>query len=103
MEMEYNRKQVNIIVNSALEAKMVRLANRVGVSGYSITPMRTGQGSTGLQTSSSEGDSNILFMMIITLDKMDQIITEIQKIKDRSYPLRVFINDTYVMDEKDFH
>jgi hypothetical protein len=65
--------------------------------------MRTGQGSTGLQTSSSEGDSNILFMMIITLDKMDQIITEIQKIKDRSYPLRVFINDTYVMDEKDFH
>ncbi len=101
--MEYNRKQVNIIVNSALEAKMVRLANRVGVSGYSITPMRTGQGSTGLQTSSSEGDSNILFMMIITLDKMDQIITEIQKIKDRSYPLRVFINDTYVMDEKDFH
>lgn len=101
--MEYNRKQVNIIVNSALEAKMVRLANRVGVSGYSITPMHTGQGSTGLQTSSSEGDSNILFMMIITLDKMDQMITEIQKIKDRSYPLRVFINDTYVMDEKDFH
>lgn len=101
--MEYNRKQVNIIVNSALEAKMVRLANRVGVSGYSITPMRTGQGSTGLQTSSSEGDSNILFMMIITFDKMEQMIAEIQKIKDRSYSLRVFINDTYVMDEKDFH
>lgn len=101
--MQHNRKQVNIIVNSALEEKMIRLSNRVGVSGYSITPMRTGQGSTGLQTSSSEGDSNILFMMIITLDKMDQMITEIQKIKDRSYPLRVFINDTYVMDEKDFH
>lgn len=101
--MEYNRKQVNIIVNSALEAKMVRLANRIGASGYSITPMRTGQGDTGLQSSSSEGDSNILFMMIITLDKLEKMIAEIQKIKDRSYPLRVFINNTYVMDEKDFH
>ncbi len=101
--MENNRKQVNIIVNSALEAKMVRLANRVGVSGYSLTPMRTGQGSTGLQSSSSDGDSNILFMMIITLDKLDKMISEIQKIKDRSYPLRVFINDAYVMDEKDFN
>jgi hypothetical protein len=101
--MEHNRKQVNIIVNSALEAKMVRLANRVGVSGYSITPMRTGQGASGLQSSSSEGDSNILFMMIITLDKVDQMIAEIQKIKDHSYPLRVYMNDTYVMDEKDFH
>lgn len=101
--MQYNRKQVNIIVNSALEAKMLRLANRVGVSGYSVTPMRTGQGATGLQSSSSEGDSNILFMMIITLDKVEKMIAEIQKIKDRSYPLRVFMNDTFVMDEKDFH
>lgn len=100
--MEYNRKQVNIIVNSALEEKMTRLANRVGVSGFSIIPMLAGQGTTGLQSSSSEGDSNILFMMIITIDKLEQMITEIQKIKDRSYPLRVFINDTYVMDEKDF-
>lgn len=100
--MEYNRKQVNIIINSALEAKMIRLANRVGVSGYSITSMRTGQGTTGLQTGSSDGDSNILFMMIITLDKLEQMIIEIQKIKDRSYPLRVFINDTFVMSENDF-
>lgn len=101
--MNVNRKQVNIIVNSALEEKMIRLANRVGVSGYSVTPMRTGQGSTGLQSSSGDGDSNILFMMIINLDKLDNMISEIQKIKDRSYPLRVFINDTFVMDEKDFN
>ncbi len=101
--MQYNRKQVNIIINNALEEKMIRLANRVGVSGYSIIPMSAGQGYSGLQTSSSDGDSNVIFMMIITLDKVDQMIAEIQKIKDSSYPLRVFMNDTYAMDEKDFH
>jgi hypothetical protein len=101
--MEYNRKQINIIVNSALEAKMIRLANRIGTAGYSIFPMLEGMGRTGRHANSSDGDGNILFVMIISPEKLEKSITEIQKIKDASYPLRVFINDAYVIDENDFH
>lgn len=101
--MQANRKQVNILANNALEAKMIRLAKRMNV-GYSVFPMSAGQGETGSHSSSTDGGGSfMMFMMVITLDKVDTMIEEIQKIKDRSYPLRVFMNDTYVMDEKDFH
>jgi hypothetical protein len=95
-----HRKQFNLIVNNALEAKMIRLANRVGASGYSIFPMTSGKGEQGNQ-SASDGDGSILFMTILSLDKVDTMIEEIQKIQTRGYPMTVYINDVYSLNPHD--
>lgn len=90
-------RQVNIIANAALEAKLIRLAHRVQASGYTAFHAYLGHGSTGVQTSSTDGDSNIMFMMIIDPATEEKLIEEINKITARGYPLKVFINEIYTL------
>lgn len=94
------RKQFNLIVNNALEAKMIRLANRVGASGYSIFPMSSGKGEQGNQRA-SDGDGSILFMTILSSDKVDTMIEEIKKIQAHGYPVTVYLSDVYTLDGED--
>ncbi len=89
-------KLINIVANAALEERLINIAEAHGTSGYTILEAR-GAGSAGLQTGALEGGSNILFMLIISASRLDEMMVDIEKLMKRGHHLACFVSDTQVM------
>lgn len=94
-------KLINIVANSMLEERMVAIAEAHAASGYTILEAR-GAGSAGLQTGALEGESNILFMLVVPEDKLDAVMLDVEKLMKRGHHLAAFITDTQVMRQEKF-
>ena len=94
-------KLINIIANATLEERLVGIAETHATSGYTILDAR-GAGSAGLQTGVLEGESNILFMLIVAESKLDAVLADIEKLMKRGHHLALFVSDTQVMRREKF-
>ena len=94
-------KLINIVANATLEERLVDMAEKHGTSGYTILEAR-GAGSAGLQTGVLEGESNILFMLIVTEAKLAEVMVDIEKLMKRGHHLACFVSDTQVMRREKF-
>jgi nitrogen regulatory protein PII len=92
----YPMKIINIIANATLEARLIGIADAHGTSGYTVMDTR-GWGSAGLQSGVLEGESNILFMLIVSESKLNAVTTDVEKLMKRGHHLAMFICDTQVM------
>ena len=89
-------KLINIVANATLEERLIGIAEKHATSGYTIIDAR-GAGSAGLQTGVLEGESNILFMLIVTETKLNEVLDDVEKLMKRGHHLALFISDTQVM------
>lgn len=89
-------KLINIVANSTLEERLVSIAETHIASGYTVLEAR-GAGSAGLQTGALEGESNILFMLIVPEVKLDAVLVDMEKLMKRGHHLACFVSDTRVM------
>jgi len=94
-------KLINIIANATLEERLINIAEVHGTSGYTVLEAR-GAGSAGLQTGVLEGDSNILFMLIVAESQLDEVMVDIEKLMKRGHHLACFVSDTQVMRREKF-
>ncbi len=94
-------KLINIVANATLEERLTDIAEAHATSGYTVLEAR-GAGSAGLQTGVLEGDSNILFMIIIDESRLDALMLDIDKLMKRGHHLACFIVDTQVMRREKF-
>lgn len=94
-------KLINIVANAALEERLSDIAEAHAASGYTVLDAR-GAGSAGLQTGALEGGSNILFMLIVPAAKLDEVLTDIEKLMKRGHHLAVFVTDTQVLRREKF-
>ena len=94
-------KLINIIANGTLEERLVDMAEAHGTSGHTILEAR-GAGSAGLQTGALEGDSNILFMLIVTESKLAEVMVDVEKLIKRGHHLACFVSDTQVLRREKF-
>lgn len=89
-------KLINIVANTTLEERLISIAEAHTASGYTILEAR-GAGSAGLQTGALEGESNILFMLIVPEGKLDEVLVDVEKLMKRGHHLACFVSDTHVM------
>jgi len=97
----HRMKLINVVANTTLEERLVDIAEAHGTSGYTILEAR-GAGGAGLQTGVLEGGSNILFMLIVTEAKLDEVMVDIDKLMKRGHHLACFVTDTQVMRREKF-
>lgn len=89
-------KQINIVANATLEDRLIEIARARVTSGYTVLEAR-GAGSAGLQTGVLEGESNILFLLIVTEAMLPAVLADIEKLMKRGHHLATFITDTHVL------
>jgi len=94
-------KLINVVANATLEERLVDIAEAHVTSGYTVLEAR-GAGSAGLQTGSLEGESNILFMLIVPEPKLDEVLADIEKLMKRGHHLVAFVTDTQVVRREKF-
>jgi nitrogen regulatory protein PII len=94
-------KQIDIIANVTLEERLAAIAGQHNASGYTVLEAR-GAGSAGLQTGVLEGESNILFILVVPEVSLDAVLHDIEKLTKRGHRLAVFISDTQVMRQEKY-
>ena len=97
----YPMKLINIVANAALEDRLVNIADSHGASGYTVLEAR-GAGSAGLQTGVLEGESNILFMLVVPESRLDEVLADVERLMKRGHHLAAFITDTQVLRPEKF-
>jgi nitrogen regulatory protein PII len=96
MIQRYPMKLINIVANATLEDRLVDIAEKHRASGYTVLEAR-GAGSAGLQTGVLEGESNILFMLVVPESRLDEVLADVERLMKRGHHLAAFITDTQVL------
>jgi len=97
----YPMKLINIVANITLEERLVDIAEAHEASGYTVLDAR-GAGSAGLQTGALDGESNILFLLLVPESKLDQVLADVEKLMKRGHHLATFVSDTQVLRREKF-
>ncbi len=98
----YAEKMLNIICNETLEARLVCMFKKYGVSGYTILTAR-GEGSSGQHSDMSGFDTNIVVKVILPESKMQVILESIERKLKKGHHLTVYITDVQVISPEKFN
>lgn len=97
----HTMKLINIVANAALEERLVTIAEAHSASGHTVLDAR-GAGSAGLQTGVLDGESNILFLLIVAEARLDAVMVDVEKLMKRGHHLACFVTDTQVLRREKF-
>ncbi len=89
-------KAVHIIVNATFERELIKVLKEVGATGYTQLDAR-GFGYSGVQDGHSEGESNVMFIVLVTEEKAQAIEKKLVSYINRGYPIVSYITDADVL------
>lgn len=89
-------KSVQIIVNATFENEMIRVLDKVGVTGYTQLDAR-GNGYSGVQDGHSEGESNVMFIVLVASEVAKILIESLIDYIKRGYPIVSYTCDVEVL------
>ncbi len=89
------QKLLTIYTESALESSLIRLIERLGATGYTITNAR-GSGSSGSRTASWEANSNIRVEIMCESEVAVAIAEKLHERYDKNYAMTTFTSDIVV-------
>ncbi|WP_130538222.1 P-II family nitrogen regulator [Thiomicrorhabdus indica] len=89
-------KSVHIIVNATFERELIKVLKEAGATGYTQVDAR-GFGYSGVQDGHSEGESNVLFIVLTTEEKAQTIEKKLVSYINRGYPIVSYITDADVL------
>ncbi len=89
-------KSVHIIVNATFENELIRVLDKVGVTGYTQLDAR-GNGYSGVQGGYSEGESNVMFIVLVTTEVAKILIESLIDYIKRGYPIVSYACDVDVL------
>ncbi|NCA68994.1 MAG: transcriptional regulator [Sphingobacteriia bacterium] len=94
-------KLVTIITTSVLEARLVNVVRKRGVSGYTLLRAR-GAGSDGLQSGTLDADTNLLMKIVLPPERLSGLLDDLEGLIDMGYHLTVFASDVDVLGPEKF-
>jgi nitrogen regulatory protein PII len=96
---QQNMKLFHIITSVTLKERIRTILLKVGVPGYTFFSVG-GEGDSGFQSGHFDADSNILFMVVVPLDKVEALQERLAKDVKKGYQHMVFSQDTQVHKPK---
>lgn len=97
----YPEKMLTIITNDSMEARLVGMFKKYGVSGYTMLRVG-GEGSSGLQSDMTGFDGNILAKVIVTSEQLAVLLDSIERKLRKGYHLTVYVTDIQVINPEKF-
>lgn len=96
MEM-YSGKSLHIIINSTFENKLIEILKRNGVSGYTQLNAR-GDGESGVQDGHSDGESNVLFIVLVSNMMADMLIENLNKYREIGHHILIYTHNAEILN-----
>jgi nitrogen regulatory protein PII len=84
-----NQKLVQIITSNILDSRIKKIFKKLSISSYTNFNVN-GEGDSGLQSGHFDADSNIMFMVMVSSDKFDSLIAELNRDIEKGYHHFVF-------------
>lgn len=93
----HSGKSVNIIINSTFENKLIKILNNIGVSGYTQLNAR-GDGDSGVQDGHSDGESNVMFVVLVSNTLAETLIKNLNTYRDMGHHILVYTHDAQILN-----
>ena len=93
----YKGKSVHIVINSTFENKLVQILKNIGINGYTQINAR-GNGSSGVQDGHSDGESNVMFIVVVSIELADTLIKNLNTYRQMGHHIFVYTHDAEVLN-----
>ena len=90
-------KSVHIVINSTFENKLVKILKNMGINGYTQINAR-GNGDSGVQDGHSDGESNVMFIVVLSKEVAENLIKNLNTYRDMGHHIFVFTHDAEVLN-----
>lgn len=90
-------KSVQIIINSTFENSLVKILKKLGVTGYTQLNAR-GNGNSGVQDGHSDGETNVLFVILMSNKMADELIDSLQVYRKKGHHILIYTYEAQVLD-----
>ena len=93
----YSGKSVQIIINSTFENKLIKILKSIGINGYTQINVR-GDGTSGVQDGHSEGESNVMFIVVLANEVAENLIKNLNTYRQMGHHIFVYTHDAEVLN-----
>lgn len=93
----YPGKSVQIIINSTFENKLIKILKNIGIKGYTQINAR-GNGDSGVQDGHSDGESNVIFIVVISNELAETLIKNLNTYREMGHHIFVYTHDAEVLN-----
>ena len=93
------KKLLTIITARELEKKIIEMARRRGVGGYTIV-QASGAGASGIQSGMLDVDSNILIYIILSEQRLLTLLDDLENMMQRGHRLKAIVSDISILPRK---
>ena len=93
------KKLLTIITAGELQRMIVDQLKKRGVGGYTVVSA-TGAGTSGLQSGMLAGDSNVLIYVIMSDDRLQKVLKDMDKLMSHGYRVKAFYQDINILPRK---
>jgi nitrogen regulatory protein PII len=93
----YTGKSVQIIINSTFENKLIKILKNIGLTGYTQLNAR-GDGDSGVQDGHSEGESNVMFVVLVSNTMADTLIKNLNTYRQMGHHIFVYTHDAQILN-----
>ncbi|CAA6821987.1 MAG: Unknown protein [uncultured Sulfurovum sp.] len=90
-------KSIQIIINSTFENKLIHILKKNGLTGYTQLSAR-GDGSSGVQDGHSEGESNVMFIVLASNSATNTLMEQLNQYRNMGYHIFVYTHDAEVLN-----
>ncbi|CAA6801162.1 MAG: Unknown protein [uncultured Sulfurovum sp.] len=90
-------KSIQIVINSTFENKLIQILKKNGLTGYTQLSAR-GDGESGVQDGHSEGESNVMFIVLASDNAAATLIEELNKYRNMGYHIFVYTHIAEVLN-----
>lgn len=93
------KKLLTIITAHAFKNIMIETLKAREVGGYTMVDA-TGVGAFGVQSGTLDSDSNVLIYVILSEERLNLLLQDMDALMNRSYRLKVIVTDISILPRK---
>lgn len=93
------KKLLMLITSRELQRLVLETARGCGVGGYTVVPA-SGAGASGVQSGLLDSDSNVVIYIILSEQRLGQLLPEIDRLMDAGYRVKALVLDIAILPRK---
>ena len=94
-----HKKLLTIITPGELQRMIIDQLKKRGIGGYTVVSA-TGAGTSGLQSGMLAGDSSVLLHVIMSEERLQKVLIDMDKLMSHGYQVKAFYQDISILPRK---
>lgn len=93
------KKLLTIITSNQLEEMILKQLAKHEIGGYTVVRAH-GAGASGIQSGMLDIDANILIYIIMSEQRLERVLVDIDRMMDKGYRLKALVTDIDILPRK---